>query len=72
MMRTLPAITRAGLLASIVVGVGCSSSSEPPAPSPLAVTAVAWNPSSVDVGTVQAVAEHDRSLLVFGSKGVQK
>lgn len=34
------------------------------------MTEVAWNPANVDVGTVQAVVEVDKSLLVLGSKGV--
>ena len=68
MMRT----STASLLVSLALGIGCSSSSEPAAPaSPLTLTAVPWNPSSVDVGTVQAVAEQDAAVLVFGSKGVQ-
>ena len=74
-------ITRA-TLASVLVAVaasgaacwstpedGSSAGAQPPVP--LALTTVAWNPSSVDVGTVQAVAESDKSVFVFGSKGVQ-
>ncbi len=61
----------AGLVASVVLGIGCSSNADAPAPVLLDVTAVAWNPSAVDVGVVQAVAEEDRSLLVFGSQGIQ-
>lgn len=55
-----------------VTAAGCSSSGDESAPAPaaLAPSSVAWNPSNVDVGTVQAVAERDASLLVFGSKGV--
>lgn len=63
------------LLVSLAVGIGCSSStSEPPPDAPstltLTLTPVAWNPSKLDLGTVQAVAEQDKSVLVFGTKGV--
>jgi hypothetical protein len=36
----------------------------------LAVTSVGWNPSNADVGQVAAVVEQDKSLVLFGSKGV--
>jgi mono/diheme cytochrome c family protein len=70
-LRTILHLTTA----AFVISCGSQSDStevEPttPAPQPLATTAVAWNPSNVDVGTVQAVAEQDTSVVVFGSKGV--
>ena len=60
------------LVLVLVLGACSSSASDPaaPAPAPLTPSSVTWNPSSVDVGTVQAVAEQDSSLLLFGSKGV--
>jgi mono/diheme cytochrome c family protein len=66
-MRT----TTACLLASAALGLGCSSHGGEEPAAPLVVLAVPWNPSNVDVGTVQAVAEQDGSVIVFGSKGVQ-
>ena len=61
------------LVVSVVVGVGCASTSEPPTSTAASLTLapVAWNPSNVDVGSVQAVAEQDTSVVLFGSKGVQ-
>jgi mono/diheme cytochrome c family protein len=54
----------------------CSSSGSPAspgapaAPAALTLAPVAWNTANVDVGTVQAVAEQDQAVLVFGTKGI--
>lgn len=59
-------------LALVLVLGGCSSSASDATPAPATFTpsSVTWNPSNVDVGTVQALAEQGSSLLLFGSKGV--
>lgn len=61
------------LVLVLVLVSGCLSSSSSDATAPpaaLTPSSVTWNPSNVDVGTVQAVAEQDSLLLLFGSKGV--
>lgn len=74
-------LTRATFASLLVLvaasGAACWSTPEDGAasvepPMPLVLSPVAWNPSSVDVGTVQAVAESNVSVFVFGSKGVQE
>jgi len=69
--------SRAGLaVASIVfgMGLGCGSSKadlSAPSGSPgIALTPVAWNPANADVGSVVDVVEQDKTLAIFGSKGV--
>jgi len=56
---------------SILAVAACSSNGDSaPPPAALTLSAVAWNPSNLDVGSVQAVAEQEVTLLLFGSKGV--
>ena len=69
--------SRAGLaVASIVfgIGLGCGPSKadlSAPSGSPgIALTPVAWNPANADVGSVVDVVEQDKTLAIFGSKGV--
>lgn len=66
----------AAALASIVfgIGAGCGSSKSDPSPptaSPaITLAPVAWNPANADVGSVVYVVEKDKTLAIFGSKGV--
>ena len=62
------------MVTSFVFAVGCSSSGDPEAPAGasggLALAPVAWNPANADVGSVAAIVEQDKTLAIFGSKGV--
>jgi len=55
-------------LAAASVGAGCSSSDS--GASTLTLSPVTWNPSNTNVGQVQAVAEYDKTVAVFGAQGV--
>ena len=70
-------VAHAGSLVVALVVLGCSSKgggapagSSAPAPAALTISPVTWNPSSTAVGTVQAVLEQDKTVVVFGSSGV--
>ncbi|WP_394827161.1 c-type cytochrome [Pendulispora albinea] len=63
--------TAAGLIALLAsMGLGCSSSDESLPPGELTLGPVVWNPSNIAVGQVQAVAEYDKTVAVFGASGV--
>ena len=57
--------------AAVLAGCGAAPHSRAAgAVTPLAVRSVVWNPTSIDVGAVQAVADAGRVVGVFGSAGV--
>ena len=57
-----------GILAALILAA-CSGGDDGGATA-LTVMPVTWNPSSIETGQVQAVAEYDTTVAVFGAGGV--
>jgi mono/diheme cytochrome c family protein len=74
MKRSRAGLAVASIVFGIGIGIGCGPSkadlSPPSGSSAITLTPVAWNPANADVGTVVDVVEQDKTLAIFGSKGV--